>query len=444
MATVRLELFPVLCGSAFKNKGVQPLLDAIVDYLPSPLDMPPVVGTDPDDPSKEKSFEPSVDAPFAALAFKIMVDPFVGRLAFCRVYSGYLENGMSVYNANTRRRERVGRILRMHADKREDLDSAQAGLIVAIPGFKQVRTGDTICDEKDPILLENLTFPDPVISLSVEPMSKADQIKLSKGLDALAEEDPTFRVSINEDTGQTLISGMGELHLEIIVDRLRREFNVEVKVGRPQVAYKETIRKPSRAEGKFVRQSGGKGQYGDVVLELEPLEGSTGFEWEDKIVGGAVPKEYIPAAQKGVEDAMNNGILGGYPVIGIKASIVDGSYHEVDSSEMAFRIAGSMALKEALKKADPVLMEPVMNVEVVVPEEYMGDVIGDISSRRGRVAEMGVRANARVVKAFVPLAEMFGYATDLRSKTSGRGSFTMSFDHNEEVPKNVAEELLKN
>jgi elongation factor G len=443
-ATVHLELFPVMCGSAFKNKGVQPLLDAIVDYLPSPLDMPPVVGTDPDDPSKEKSFEPSVDAPFAALAFKIMVDPFVGRLAFCRVYSGYLENGMSVYNTNTRRRERVGRILRMHADKREDLDSAQAGLIVAIPGFKQVRTGDTICDEKDPILLENLTFPDPVISLSVEPMSKADQIKLSKGLDALAEEDPTFRVSINEDTGQTLISGMGELHLEIIVDRLRREFNVEVKVGRPQVAYKETIRKPSRAEGKFVRQSGGKGQYGDVVLELEPLEGSTGFEWEDKIVGGAVPKEYIPAAQKGVEDAMNNGILGGYPVIGIKASIVDGSYHEVDSSEMAFRIAGSMALKEALKKADPVLMEPVMNVEVVVPEEYMGDVIGDISSRRGRVAEMGVRANARVVKAFVPLAEMFGYATDLRSKTSGRGSFTMSFDHNEEVPKNVAEELLKN
>jgi len=351
---------------------------------------------------------------------------------------------MSVYNANTRRRERVGRILRMHADKREDLDSAQAGLIVAIPGFKQVRTGDTICDEKDPILLENLTFPDPVISLSVEPMSKADQIKLSKGLDALAEEDPTFKVSVNEDTGQTLISGMGELHLEIIVDRLRREFNVEVKVGRPQVAYKETIRKSARAEGKFVRQSGGKGQYGDVVLELEPLEGSTGFEWEDKIVGGAVPKEYIPAAQKGVEDAMNNGILGGYPVIGIKASIVDGSYHEVDSSEMAFRIAGSMALKEALKKADPVLMEPVMNVEVVVPEEYMGDVIGDISSRRGRVAEMGVRANARVVKAFVPLAEMFGYATDLRSKTSGRGSFTMSFDHNEEVPKNVAEELLKN
>jgi len=443
-ATVHLELFPVMCGSAFKNKGVQPLLDAIVDYLPSPLDMPPVVGSDLDDPSKEKSFEASFDAPFAALAFKIMVDPFVGRLAFCRVYSGYLESGMSVYNANTRRRERVGRILRMHADKREDLDSAQAGLIVAIPGFKQVRTGDTICDEKDPILLENLTFPDPVISLSVEPMSKADQIKLSKGLDALAEEDPTFKVSVNEDTGQTLISGMGELHLEIIVDRLRREFNVEVKVGRPQVAYKETIRKSARAEGKFVRQSGGKGQYGDVVLELEPLEGSTGFEWEDKIVGGAVPKEYIPAAQKGVEDAMNNGILGGYPVIGIKASIVDGSYHEVDSSEMAFRIAGSMALKEALKKADPVLMEPVMNVEVVVPEEYMGDVIGDISSRRGRVAEMGVRANARVVKAFVPLAEMFGYATDLRSKTSGRGSFTMSFDHNEEVPKNVAEELLKN
>ena len=381
--------------------------------------------------------------PFAALAFKIMVDPFVGRLAFCRIYSGTIENGMSIYNTNTRRRERVGRILRMHANKREEMENAQAGLIVAIPGLKQVRTGDTLCDEKRPVLLENLIFPEPVISLSVEPMSKADQIKLAKGLEALSEEDPTFRVSVNEDTGQTLISGMGELHLEIIVDRLRREFNVEVKVGRPQVAYREAIRKPARAQGKFVRQSGGKGQYGDVVLEIEPLEDGKGFEWEDKIVGGVVPKEYIPAAQKGVEDALNNGVLGGYPVIGIRVALVDGSYHEVDSSEMAFRIAGSMAIKEALKKADPVLMEPVMNVEVVVPEEYMGDVIGDLSSRRGRVAEMGVRANARIVKAFVPLAEMFGYATDLRSKTSGRASYTMSFDHYEEVPRNVAEELLK-
>ena len=444
-ATIALEIVPVMCGSAFKNKGVQPLLDAVVEYLPSPVDMPHVIGVDPDDKTKEIECKASADAPFAALAFKIMVDPFVGRLAFCRVYSGTIESGTSIYNTNTRRRERVGRILRMHANKREELDSAQAGLIIAIPGLKQVRTGDTLCDEKHQVLLENLVFPEPVISLSVEPMSKADQIKLAKGLEALSEEDPTFRVSVNEDTGQTLISGMGELHLEIIVDRLRREFNVEVKVGRPQVAYREAIRKPARAQGKFVRQSGGKGQYGDVVLEIEPLEeGNNGFVWEDKTVGGSVPKEYIPAAQKGVEDSLTNGVVGGFPVIGIKAAIVDGSYHEVDSSEMAFRIAGSMAIKEALKKASPVLMEPVMNVEVVVPEEYMGDVIGDLSSRRGRVAEMGVRANARIVKAFVPLASMFGYATDLRSKTSGRGSFTMSFDHYEEVPKNVAEELLKN
>jgi len=441
-ATVALDIVPVLCGSAFKNKGVQALLDAVVAYLPSPVDMPPIMAADPEDPSKTIEVHPSVDAPFSALAFKIMVDPFVGRLAFCRVYSGRIENGMSVYNASTRRRERVGRILRMHANKREEMDSAQAGLIIAIPGLKQIRTGDTLCDEKNPVLLESLVFPEPVISLSVEPMSKADQIKLAKGLEALSEEDPTFRVSVNEDTGQTLISGMGELHLEIIVDRLRREFNVEVKVGRPQVAYRETIRKPARAQGKFVRQSGGKGQYGDVVLEIEPLEDGTSFVWEDKIVGGTVPKEYIPAAQKGVVDALSNGVLGGYPVIGVKAAIVDGSYHEVDSSEMAFRIAGSMAMKEALKKASPALMEPVMSVEVVVPEEYMGDVIGDLSSRRGRVAEMGVRANARVVKAFVPLAEMFGYATDLRSKTSGRASYTMTFDHYEEVPKNVAETLL--
>lgn len=442
-ATISLDIVPVTCGSAFKNKGVQPLLDAVVAYLPSPLDMPPVVAVNPDNVEEEIEIHPSPDEPFAALAFKIMVDPFVGRLAFCRIYSGRIANGMGIYNSNTRRRERIGRILRMHANKREEMEDAQAGLIVAIPGLKQVRTGDTLCEEKKPILLENLIFPEPVISLSVEPMSKADQIKLAKGLEALSEEDPTFRVSVNEDTGQTIISGMGELHLEIIVDRLRREFNVEVKVGRPQVAYREAIRKSARAQGKFVRQSGGKGQYGDVVLEVEPLEDAKGFEWVDKIVGGVVPKEYIPAAQKGVEEALNNGILGGYPVIGIKVSIVDGSYHDVDSSEMAFRIAGSMAIKEAMRKASPVLMEPVMDVEVVVPEEYMGDVIGDISSRRGRVGEMGVRGNARVVKAFVPLAEMFGYATDLRSKTSGRASYTMSFDHYEEVPKSVSDELLK-
>lgn len=442
-STIALNIVPVLCGSAFKNKGVQPLLDAVVDYLPSPLDLPPVYGVDPDDSEKQVLVKPDEDAPFAALAFKIMVDPFVGRLAFCRIYSGTISNGTGVYNSTTHKKERIGRILRMHANKREEMESASAGMIVAIPGLKQVRTGDTLCTENLPVMLENLIFPEPVIDLSVEPMSKADQIKLAKGLEALSEEDPTFRVSVDEDSGQTIIAGMGELHLEIIVDRLRREFNVEVKVGRPQVAYREAIKASARAQGKFVRQSGGHGQYGDVVLEVEPMEGHTGFEWVDKIVGGTVPKQFIPAAQKGVVEAMNNGILGGYPVIGVRVSIVDGSYHDVDSSEMAFRIAGSMAFKEAMKQATPVLMEPIMSVEVVVPEEYMGDVIGDLSSRRGRVEGMGVRANARLVKAFVPLAEMFGYATDLRSKTSGRASYSMTFDHYEEVSRDVAEKLLK-
>lgn len=441
-ATIHLKAVPVLCGSAFKNKGIQPLLDAVVEYLPSPLDMPPVRGTDPNT-GEEVLLYPSMEAPFAALAFKIMVDPFVGRLAFCRVYSGSIKNGDSVYNVTTRRRERVGRILRMHANKRAELEIAETGMIVAIPGLKQVRTGDTLCSEERPVVLESLTFPDPVIDLAVEPMSKADQIKLSKGLEALAEEDPTFRVRVDEETGQTIISGMGELHLEIIVDRLRREFNVDVKVGRPQVAYRETIRKPARAQGKFVRQSGGRGQYGDVVLEMEPLEGHKGFEWEDRIVGGAIPREFIPAVQKGVEEALNNGVLGGYPVTGIKVALVDGSYHEVDSSEMAFRIAASIAFKEAMRKADPVLMEPVMEVEVVTPEEYMGDVMGDLASRRGKVEGMGMRGNARVIRAYVPLVEMFGYSTDLRSRTSGRASFTMTFDHYEEVPKEVAEKLLK-
>jgi elongation factor G len=441
--TISLGIVPVLCGSAFKNKGVQPLLDAVVDYLPSPLDLPPLHGIDPDHPEREVPVIPDEDAPFAALAFKIMVDPFVGRLAFCRVYSGRITNGTTVFNASSRRRERVGRILRMHANKREEMDSATAGMIVAIPGLKQVRTGDTICTEDNPVMLENVVFPEPVIDLAVEPMSKADQIKLSKGLESLAEEDPTFRVSVSEESGQTIIAGMGELHLDIIVDRLRREFNVEVKVGRPQVAYREAIRISSRAQGKFVRQSGGHGQYGDVVIEIEPLEGHTGFEWQDKIIGGTVPKQFIPAAQRGVEEAMNNGVLGGYPVIGVRVSMVDGSYHDVDSSEMAFRIAGSMAFKDAMRKADPVLMEPVMSVEVVTPEEYMGDVIGDLSSRRGKVEGMGMRANARVIKAYAPLAEMFGYATDIRSKTSGRASYTMTFDHYEEVPRDVADKLLK-
>ncbi|MDR0648257.1 MAG: elongation factor G [Synergistaceae bacterium] len=442
-SAIAMEIVPVLCGSAFKNKGVQPLLDAVVDYLPSPVDLPDVRGEDPDDSEKEVLVTPDENAPFAALAFKIMVDPFVGRLAFCRIYSGTITNGVGVYNSTTRKRERIGRILRMHANKREEMESASAGMIVAIPGLKQVRTGDTLCAENSQVVLENLVFPEPVIDLSVEPMSKADQIKLSKGLEALSEEDPTFRVSVNEESGQTIIAGMGELHLEIIVDRLKREFNVEVKVGRPQVAYREAIKSPSRAQGKFVRQSGGHGQYGDVVLELEPLEGHTGYEWVDKIVGGVIPKQFIPAAQKGVEEAMNNGILGGYPVIGVRVSIVDGSYHDVDSSEMAFRIAGSMAFKDAMRQASPVLMEPVMSVEVVVPEEYMGDVIGDLSSRRGKVEGMGARANARIVKAFVPLSEMFGYATDLRSKTSGRASYTMSFDHYEEVSRDIADKLLK-
>jgi elongation factor G len=441
--TVSLGIVPVMCGSAFKNKGVQPLLDAVVDYLPSPLDMPPVRGVDPGDAEREISVLPDEDAPFAALAFKIMVDPFVGRLAFCRVYSGKISNGAAVYNATSGRRERVGRILRMHANKREEMENATAGMIVAIPGLKQVRTGDTLCSESKLIMLENLVFPEPVIGLSVEPVSKTDQIKLAKGLEALSEEDPTFRVSVDDESGQTIIAGMGELHLDIIVDRLRREFNVEVRVGRPQVAYREAIRKNARAQGKFVRQSGGHGQYGDVILEIEPLEGHIGYEWQDKVIGGTVPRQFIPAAQKGVEEAMNNGILGGYPVIGVRVSIVDGSYHEVDSSDMAFRIAGSMAFKEAMRQADPVLMEPVMSVEVVVPEEYMGDVMGDLSARRGKMEGMGVRANARVVKACVPLAEMFGYATDLRSKTSGRASYTMTFDHYEEVSRDVAEKLLK-
>lgn len=442
-STITMDIVPVLCGSAFKNKGVQPLLDAVVDYLPSPLDLPPVQGVDPDDPEKEVIVNPDEDAPFAALAFKIMVDPFVGRLAFCRIYSGTITNGTGIYNSTTRKRERVGRILRMHANKREEMDSASAGMIVAIPGLKQVRTGDTLCAGNMPVLLENLIFPEPVIDLSVEPMSKADQIKLAKGLEALSEEDPTFRVSVDEESGQTIIAGMGELHLDIIVDRLRREFNVEVKVGRPQVAYREAIKTSSRAQGKFVRQSGGHGQYGDVVLELEPMEGHKGYEWVDKIVGGTIPRQFIPAAQKGVEEAMNNGILGGYPVIGVRVTIVDGSYHDVDSSEMAFRIAGSMAFKEAMKQAKPVLMEPIMSVEVVVPEEYTGDVIGDLSSRRGKIEGMGVRANARLVKAYVPLSEMFGYATDLRSKTSGRASYSMTFDHYEEVSQDVADKLLK-
>ncbi len=440
---VNLQIVPVLCGTAFKNKGVQPLLDAVIDYLPSPVELPAIQGADPDDPDRAMERHADYDEPFAALAFKVMVDPYVGRLVFCRVYSGQVKAGESVFNVSSKKRERVGRILRMHANKREELEECRAGMIVALPGLKNTKTGDTLCLEKDPIVLENLEFPEPVIALAVEPNSKADQVKLSKGLVALAEEDPTFRVKVDEETNQTVISGMGELHLEVIVDRLKREFKVEVNVGRPQVAYREAIRKPSKAEGKFVRQSGGRGQYGHVVFEMEPLEEKKGFEFENKIVGGVVPREYIPAVEKGLNESITTGILGGFPVIGLKVSLVYGSYHDVDSSEMAFKIAASMGFKECMKKADPVLMEPVMEVEVVSPEEYVGDVIGDISSRRGRMENMETRANARVIRAFVPLAEMFGYATDLRSRTSGRAAYSMQFSHYEEVPTEVAEKVLK-
>ena len=440
--TVTLKIVPVLCGSAFKNKGVQLLLDAVVDYLPSPEDLPAFAGEDPSTGEVVERHS-SLDEPFAALVFKIMVDPYVGRLAFCRVYSGSLKSGDGVLNVGSNKKERVGRILRMHANKREELQETHAGLIVALPGLKTVRTGDTICDADHPVVLENLDFPEPVIDLSAEPASKADQVKLTKGLTALSEEDPTFRVAVNHETGQTIISGMGELHLEIIVDRLRREYNVEVRIGKPQVAYRETITRPGKAEGRFVRQSGGRGQFGHVWLEAEPLPERKGFEFENRIVGGVVPREYVPGVEKGLKEAINNGILGGFPVIGVKIGLVDGSYHEVDSSEMAFKIAASMAFKELMRTCGSVLMEPVMGVEVVAPEEYVGDVIGDLSGRRGRVEGMEIRANARIVKSMVPLSEMFGYATDLRSKTSGRATYSMTFSHYEEVPKDVAEKLLE-
>ncbi|HAF49974.1 MAG: Elongation factor G [Synergistales bacterium 54_24] len=437
-----MKIVPVLCGSALKNKGVQLLLDAVVDYLPSPLDLPPVEGIDPN--TGEAVFrKPDINEPFAALAFKVMVDPYVGRLVFTRVYSGRIENGVTVLNATTGRRERVGRILRMQADKREDLGSVSAGMIVALPGLKETRTGDSLCDPSAPVLLESLTFPEPVIALAVEPATKADQERLSKGLSALAEEDPTFHVSVDHETGQTIISGMGELHLEIIQDRLKREFGVSARVGNPQVAYTETIRTSSGpVEGKFVRQSGGRGQYGHVVIEMEPLPDGKGFVFEDRIVGGAIPREFIPAVQKGLQEAATAGVLGGYRVVGVKVKLIDGSYHEVDSSEMAFRIAASMAFKEAMRRAHPVLMEPIMEVEVVLPEEYLGEVMGDLVARRGKVVSMDVRGNGRVIKALVPLAEMFGYATDLRSMTSGRAVYSMRFSHYEEVPKELAEKLL--
>jgi elongation factor G len=442
-ATIDLKTVPVLCGSAFKNKGVELLLDAVIDYLPSPVDLPPIRGLRPDDPeiAVERHSDPA--EPFTALAFKVAVDSFLGKLIFLRVYSGTLEKGSSIYNASSGQRERIGRIMRMHSNKREDIDAMEAGMIVAVPSLKNTKTGDTLCAENNPIVLESLEFPESVISLSVEPATQADKMKLSKGLVALADEDPTFRVRTDEESGQTIISGMGELHLEIIIDRLKREFGVDVKVGRPQVAYREAIQKAASAEGKYIRQSGGRGQYGHVVFEVEPLPEGKGYEFEDKIVGGAVPKEYIAAVQKGLEEAIQSGVLGGYPVIGVKIALVDGSYHDVDSSEMAFKIAASIGFKEAMKKAGPILMEPIMSVEVVTPEDYVGDVIGDLSSRRGRIEGMDMRANARVIRSYVPLASMFGYATDLRSKTSGRANYTMQFDHYEQAPADVSEKVLR-
>jgi len=442
-ATIDGKITPVLCGSAYKNKGVQPLLDAIVDYLPSPIDIPPVKGVSVDgDETLER--HSSDDEPFSALAFKIVTDPYVGKLAYFRVYSGTLKSGSYIYNATKGKKERIGRILQMHANKRQEIDEVFAGDIAAIVGLKNTTTGDTLCDENHPIVLESMDFPDPVIEVAIEPKTKASQEKMSQALAKLAEEDPTFKTYTNEETGQTIIAGMGELHLEIIVDRLLREFKVEANVGSPQVAYKETITIPVEAEGKYVRQSGGHGQYGHVKIKVEPQEPGKGYEFVNQIVGGVIPKEFIPAVDSGVQEAMDSGILGGYPVVDIKVTLYDGSYHEVDSSEMAFKIAASMALKEALQKAKPVLLEPIMKVEVIVPEEYMGDVIGDINSRRGRIEGMEPRDGVQVVKAFVPLGEMFGYATDLRSKTQGRAVYTMQFDHYEQVPNNIAEKILGN
>src|SRR4051812_20548680 len=441
--TLADEITPVLLGSAFKNKGVQLLLDAVVDYLPSPLDVPAVHGTDPKSGNhEERPADPK--APFSALAFKVMSDPYVGKLTYFRVYSGTLKAGDRVLNTITGRTERVGRILQMHANHREEREEIMAGEIAAGVGLKSTTTGDTLAADNAPIVLESMTFPDPVIAVAVEPKSKADQDKLSTGLARLAEEDPTFRVETDEETGQTLISGMGELHLEIIIDRLKREFNVDANVGRPQVAYRETISKPAeKVQGKFVRQTGGSGQYGDVVINLHPQEPGAGYVFEDKIVGGKIPKEYIPAVDAGIQEAMGSGILAGYPVVDIKIELVDGSYHDVDSSERAFKIAGSMAFKEAMKRAKPQLLEPVMLVEVTTPEEYLGDVMGNLNSRRGRVEGMEPVGNAQVIRSSVPLSEMFGYATDLRSMSQGRADFTMQFDRYEEVPASIATEITE-
>jgi len=441
-ATIKLKIFPVICGSAFKNKGVQTMLDAVVDYLPSPLDVPPIEGTAVGDATKVLVRHASDSEPFSALVFKIMTDPYVGQLAFFRVYSGKLAAGESVYNVAKGRKERIGRLLRMHANKREDIQEIFAGDIAAAVGLKTVQTGDTICDDDSPIVLESIDFPTPVIQLAVEPKTKADQEKLGMAIQKLAQEDPTFRVATDPETGQTILSGMGELHLEIIVDRMMREFGVGANVGKPQVAYRETIRKPAEAEGRHVKQSGGRGQYGVVKIKVEPLPHGTGFEFVNEIYGGSIPKEFIKPVEAGMREALEGGVLAGYPMSDLRAILYDGSYHDVDSSEMAFKIAGSIAIKEAARKAKAVLLEPIMAVEVVVPEEYMGDVIGDLNSRRGRIEGMELRGTTQIIKSMVPLSEMFGYATELRSRTQGRGSFTMHFGKYEEVPSALSEEIV--
>ncbi len=440
-ATIRQSVVPVLCGTAFRNIGVQPLLDAVVNYLPSPLDIPQMVAHNPDT-NEEVVCHSSDKEPLAGLVFKLASDPFVGHLAFFRIYSGVIEAGTTLYNANTGKKERLGRLLRMHANKREDIKSAGAGDIVALVGMKLASTGDTICDEKRPVVLESLDIPEPVIEVAIEPKTKTDRDALSAALNKLAKEDPSFRVKGNEETGQTLIAGMGELHLEIIVDRLTREFNVNANVGKPQVAYRETITKPSKSDLKYAKQSGGRGQYGHCVIEIEPNSGK-GYEFVNSITGGVIPKEYIPSIDKGIQDALKSGVLAGFPVVDVKVNLVFGSYHEVDSSEQAFYVAGSMAIKDAMHKATPALLEPYMDVEVVTPDDYLGDVMGDLNGRRGRVQSMEARAGAQVVRAQVPLSEMFGYATDLRSRTQGRATFTMQFDHYEKVPAAIAEEVCK-
>ena len=440
--TLNCDLFPVFCGSAYKNKGIQMLLDAVLDYLPAPTDVPAVKGTDPKT-GEEITRESSDEAPMAALAFKIMADPFVGKLAFFRVYSGIMKQGTYILNSTKGKKERVGRILQMHANNRKEIECAYSGDIAAAVGFKDVTTGDSLCDENHPIILEKMEFPEPVISVAVEPKTKADQEKMGTALQRLAEEDPTFKVHTDPETNQTIISGMGELHLDIIVDRMRREFKVECTVGKPQVAYRETIRKTVEAEGKFIRQTGGHGQYGHCWLRLEPMEAGKGFEFANEVVGGVIPKEFINPIQAGVEAAMEDGVVAGYPMVDIKVTVYDGSYHDVDSSEMAFKVAGSMAFKEGAKKADAVLLEPYMSVEVDVPEEYMGDVIGGLKSRRGRIEGMESENGESRIKGFVPLSEMFGYATGLRSATQGRGTFTMTFDHYEEVPKAISQQITE-